>query len=209
MHLRLWFTALALVLASTNLNAQSQSEMNREAAEEADAADKELNQVYKELMATLDDEGKALLKASQRAWIAYRDAECAFAADEVRGGSMAPLLYSTQMTALTDERTAVLLERLEGVEEPADAEPEGAANTRAAAKQFYNAYVKHDRKAAAKVASEKVLAQLVWDPKAGSSEGLQLIDEKNIYYEGGSIGLKTRQNSAGRWFIHAIEVRAD
>ena len=40
MHLRLWFTALALVLASTNLNAQSQSEMNREAAEEADAADK-------------------------------------------------------------------------------------------------------------------------------------------------------------------------
>lgn len=45
MFLRLWFTALALVLASPSLKAQSQSEMNREAAEEADAADMELNQV--------------------------------------------------------------------------------------------------------------------------------------------------------------------
>jgi uncharacterized protein YecT (DUF1311 family) len=42
-------------------------------------ADHELNENYKKAIASAgDDEAKGLLKAAQRAWIAYRDAESAF-----------------------------------------------------------------------------------------------------------------------------------
>jgi uncharacterized protein YecT (DUF1311 family) len=91
----------------------NQHEMNAAAEESAGAADKKLNAVYKKLMAALDDEGKALLRSSQRAWIAYRDAEAKFAEDEMRGGSAAPLLYFGAMTRLTEQRTKELQEALE------------------------------------------------------------------------------------------------
>lgn len=106
-------TSLLLALAfSTAVLAQSQSEMNLEAAREAERADKELNKVYKQVLVSLDDEGAKLLKASQRAWISFRDAEAAFAADEARGGSMAPMLYSGTLGRLTEQRTEMLRQRL-------------------------------------------------------------------------------------------------
>lgn len=40
--------------------------------------DEQLNMIYKVLMTELPDEKKALLKASQIKWIAYRDSEFAF-----------------------------------------------------------------------------------------------------------------------------------
>lgn len=42
--------------------------------------------------------------AAQRAWIALRDAEAAFAADQFRGGSAAPVLRSTSMAETTEQR---------------------------------------------------------------------------------------------------------
>ena len=39
-------------------------------------ADKELNENYKKLTAKLDDEGKATLRNTQRAWIEERNANC-------------------------------------------------------------------------------------------------------------------------------------
>lgn len=91
----------------------TQQEMNEKAGEEAEAADRKLNAVYKKLMAALDDEGKALLKAAQRAWLNYRDAETKFAEDEMRGGSAAPLLHFGTMARLTESRTRDLQESLE------------------------------------------------------------------------------------------------
>jgi uncharacterized protein YecT (DUF1311 family) len=41
-----------------------------------------------------------------------RDAEAAFAADEARGGSMAPTLRYATMTELTEQRTKQLKARL-------------------------------------------------------------------------------------------------
>lgn len=104
-------TLLALAFSSAVI-AQSQSEMNLQAAREAERADKELNKVYKQLLGTLDDEGAKLLKASQRAWITFRDAEATFAADEARGGSMSPMLYSGTLGRLTEQRTEMLRQRL-------------------------------------------------------------------------------------------------
>lgn len=41
-------------------------------------ADRELNENYKKLRATLDGEGKARLKQSQKRWIEDRNYECSF-----------------------------------------------------------------------------------------------------------------------------------
>src|SRR5712692_1632579 len=40
-------------------------------------ADQQLNDAYKKLLARLDDEGKTKLRASQRAWVGFRDADVA------------------------------------------------------------------------------------------------------------------------------------
>jgi uncharacterized protein YecT (DUF1311 family) len=47
---------------------------------------------------------KQKLMESQRAWLAFRDAEAAFAVDEVRGGSMVPRIRYATMTELTKQR---------------------------------------------------------------------------------------------------------
>ena len=128
------------VFASTSLFAQSQQEMNFQAERDAAKADKALNVVYKKLLASVDDEGAKLLKDSQRAWIAFRDAEAKFAADEARGGSMAPMLYSGTLSRLTEERVKQLKEHLgdsdqappvEGKPQKDKPKPEGKTNASA------------------------------------------------------------------------------
>jgi uncharacterized protein YecT (DUF1311 family) len=44
------------------------------ASEAFSKADKELNQVYQQLLAQLDEEAQKKLRVSQRAWLAYRNA---------------------------------------------------------------------------------------------------------------------------------------
>ena len=102
--------------------AQSQHEMNQEAAEDFEKADTALNAVYKKFIKTLDEEGEKKLIAAQRAWIAFRDAQATFEADEARGGSMAPLLLHSTKRELTEERTKVLQKLLtdSGVSESED-----------------------------------------------------------------------------------------
>jgi uncharacterized protein YecT (DUF1311 family) len=102
------FTALFLLILPAVMPAQDQATMNQQAEKSAAAADKELNAVYKRVASNLDDEGKALLKKAQVAWLAYRDAEAKFAADEMRDGSGAPLMLFGSMTRITKERIAVL-----------------------------------------------------------------------------------------------------
>ena len=66
--------------------------MNRQAAKDFEKVGAELNSAYAALMAKLPDaESKQKLKESQRAWLAFRNAEAAFQADGERGGSVAPL----------------------------------------------------------------------------------------------------------------------
>lgn len=98
-------TLALITIHPTPANAQSQSEMNREAAREFETADATLNKVYQQLIGKLDDEGKEKLKVAQRAWVQFRDAQAAFEADkEARGGSMAPLIYNGARKTLTDAR---------------------------------------------------------------------------------------------------------
>jgi len=84
----------------------TQGEMNQCAAQQYKAADKELNDLYKQITARLKDDSKAkqLLVKAQRAWIDFRDAECEFSASGVEGGSVYPLIHSDCITAQTKAR---------------------------------------------------------------------------------------------------------
>ena len=100
--------AIAAILASLLIphsHAQTQAAMNVQARAESEQADAELNKTYEALLTRLPDaQGKEKLKQSQRAWLAFRDAEAAFASDQARGGSMAPTMRYAIMTELTQQR---------------------------------------------------------------------------------------------------------
>lgn len=97
---------------------QTQADMTICAGRDLADADKALNVQYqvtrkalKERDAGASAELKggedALLKA-QRAWLAYRDAQCASVGFQARGGSMEPMLVSACEADLTRRRTGEL-----------------------------------------------------------------------------------------------------
>jgi uncharacterized protein YecT (DUF1311 family) len=108
-------TLVALIAFSTShANGQSQAEMNRTAAKDFEKTDAELNRTYASLVAKVPDaQGKEKLKQSQRTWLAFRDAEAAFASDQARGGSLAPTIRYETMTELTHQRLQRLKVHLE------------------------------------------------------------------------------------------------
>ena len=66
-----------------------------------------LNENYKTLQGTLDDQQTAKLRAMQRAWIAYRDTTCHFYGDKLQGSMANPMITACQ--ARETARRAVLL----------------------------------------------------------------------------------------------------
>src|SRR5580692_7185690 len=66
-----------------------------------------LNENYKSLLATLDDEQTAKARAMQRAWIAYRDTTCGFYADKIQG-TMAGFMEAACATRETARRAMLL-----------------------------------------------------------------------------------------------------
>ncbi|WP_432286403.1 lysozyme inhibitor LprI family protein [Aminobacter sp. BA135] len=91
-------------------NDQTQMGMNTCAAQDYVASDAKLNFAYGDIMKRLSDNAGArkLLQDSQRAWIAFRDAECKFASSGVEGGSAYPMIHSGCLQSLTDARVAQL-----------------------------------------------------------------------------------------------------
>ncbi len=115
-------TVMLLLVCSITLyavdceNAVTTIDMKECAYQEFQVEDKELNNVYKELIKQLDNEGKKKLKTVQRAWIVYRDAEAAFAADYARGGTISVLLYTGSQTYSTKKRVQELKSALKELE---------------------------------------------------------------------------------------------
>ena len=72
----------------------NQLELTQCAGRELANSEAALSQVYQKLRADLDDEHRPLLEKAQRAWIAFRDAECELDASHALGGSMFPMLVS-------------------------------------------------------------------------------------------------------------------
>ena len=98
---------LFLLLSATAFS-QSQREMNGQANGEFEKADARLNALYRKTLASLDETGSRKLIASERAWLAFREAEAAYRADAERGGSLAPMVYANTETDLTRQRIRML-----------------------------------------------------------------------------------------------------
>ena len=71
---------------------------------EDDLQDARLNAVYKKVMADLNTRQRAKLLAAQRAWIAFRDAECASYQDE-DWGTISRVLAAGCVLHMTVQRT--------------------------------------------------------------------------------------------------------
>jgi len=91
-------------------NAESFAQMQACAQNDYRAADGALNIAYQKNREALDAKGNALLRNAQRAWIKYRDAECKWEADTVRGGRDAELIKLACLADLTMKRTRTLTE---------------------------------------------------------------------------------------------------
>ena len=89
---------------------QTQRDLDSCAGNEWVAADKALNATYAAILGRLKghDPARARLVAAERAWVAFRDAECAFAASGDEGGSIAPMIVAQCRTGLTQKRNAAL-----------------------------------------------------------------------------------------------------
>ena len=105
-------------------NAMSTADLNTCGSQALDVADAELNRVYKKILADFagpddgnEDNNKKwaeALRVSQRAWVAFRDADCEkLMIFEGGGGSMTTGAVLGCMTELTEARTKDLKARYE------------------------------------------------------------------------------------------------
>lgn len=102
----------------------TQRVMNACADIEYDKADKDLNAAYKQLRTKMSDWDKSAdeeskgavdaLVAAQRAWVAFRDANCEVAGFQARGGTMESMLISSCLADMSTKRAAELRELSDG-----------------------------------------------------------------------------------------------
>ena len=111
------------------IDPQTQMEMTYCAGVDYEDADAELNALWPDIVAAAkqNDEYVAdmarergvpttleALRTAQRAWIAFRDAQCEYEAYEVFGGTAQPMVGSLCLARLTRERIEVLSYALQG-----------------------------------------------------------------------------------------------
>jgi len=102
--------AVALLTAAS-ASGQTQTQMNRDAGAAFQRADAAMNREWRLTRAYMANDGRtsaALLLDSQRAWLKFRDSQCAVEGARYDGGSMQPLEIAGCKTRLTNERTAQL-----------------------------------------------------------------------------------------------------
>jgi uncharacterized protein YecT (DUF1311 family) len=85
---------------------KSQAELNHcygAALKKPDAA---LNGLYKNILLRLktDQAGTKPLTSAQKAWLAFRNAECAFSSSGAQGGGAYPMIHATCLDTLTAKR---------------------------------------------------------------------------------------------------------
>jgi uncharacterized protein YecT (DUF1311 family) len=76
------------------------------------AADKKLNQVYKQVTSSIKGEQKQLLVSGQTAWIKFRDNSCDFEVYPSRGGTGYEVYRNGCLERLTQQRTKDLQDYL-------------------------------------------------------------------------------------------------
>ena len=121
-------TYISLLIALLTLSnifcfAQTQSEMNEAACQEAKKADVELNDTYQRILKDYKQDALFIkkLKTAQRAWVVFRDAhlESLYPKENkrVEYGSVYPTCHCNEIAALTKRRTEELKRWVQGIEE--------------------------------------------------------------------------------------------
>jgi uncharacterized protein YecT (DUF1311 family) len=109
-----------LLLAVPAFAGDTQHDMTVDACEKAKKADAELNWVYKQLLGNAASDAKVAerIKAAQRAWVAFRDAQMTalYPPDDTLQGSVMPMCACGVEAELTVDRTAQLRRMLRGEE---------------------------------------------------------------------------------------------
>ncbi len=93
----------------------TQAEMNMEAGRRADVANKQMERaiIALERSGWMSEAQAAALKEAQARWTKYAHAQAEFAASEFEGGSIAPLIYASELESATVSRTGELKRMLE------------------------------------------------------------------------------------------------
>lgn len=92
---------------------QGTPEFNYCAQENYSAVDAKLNEVYQDLKGQLSAASQDKLTDAELAWIAYRDAHCAFEVRGAIGGTGYPAYLSDCLARLTEQRTEELSLQME------------------------------------------------------------------------------------------------
>ncbi|MEL6459025.1 MAG: lysozyme inhibitor LprI family protein [Cyanobacteria bacterium J06621_15] len=92
---------------------QTTYEMKVCAGQSYEKADKNLNQVYRQLKPKLVRSQQNKLVNAQRAWIQFRDKSCKFEGDFAEGGTLQPVLEMNCLADVTEQRVKDLQRYLE------------------------------------------------------------------------------------------------
>lgn len=93
----------------------TQLEMNQRAHNNFENATEQLHEVLAQLYKLVDERKSEALRRSQKAWEEFSISHAQTAASSSEGGSIYPVLYLSELTSLTIERTANLQAHLDGV----------------------------------------------------------------------------------------------
>lgn len=103
---------------------QTQADMTICAGKDHEKADKALNAAYQKLSKQLAERDKTAdasskgatdaLVTAQRAWVTFRDANCALAGFQARGGTMEPMLIASCLADMSSKRADELRQLSEG-----------------------------------------------------------------------------------------------
>lgn len=101
--------------------AKTQAELNECSTQRYRAVDVTLNRVYKEIVAALGPKPTGKLKEAQRAWIAFRDANCEAQAFDYANGRLYTKVYTDCLSTVTQTRIAELRRVYLGLQQEAAA----------------------------------------------------------------------------------------
>ena len=98
--------ALTTVPAAADPCDQMRTQEQSNACAESDykAATAEINRLYNDTLAKYDAKNQTLLRTAERAWITFRDAECAFRNAGNAGASTWPMVHFSCLAELTRKR---------------------------------------------------------------------------------------------------------
>ncbi|HZZ04802.1 lysozyme inhibitor LprI family protein [Paraburkholderia sp.] len=108
----LWLSIHAHAETIDCKNASDQYSLNHCADLDYQSADKKLNETYSKLLKKVSPQGKPRLQKAERAWVAYRDAQCEFLTSSPTPYSAQPMIHAYCLSRLTEAQTKLLDEQL-------------------------------------------------------------------------------------------------